>query len=161
MRARMASRCGPILGRSQMMVTSHMNDDAALGRTSLAAWSRNFQRRRAAPAFVGGREMLADIAFADAAQKRVGDGMQPGIGIGMAFQPMVVRHLQAAEPDMIAVRESVHVIARCAVRDIAAQPSRALGQGEILFARHFDILLFAFDHLALSIPPVPPAPHRR
>ncbi len=46
--------------------------------------------------------MLADIAGADAAQHRIGQGMQAGIGIGMAFQAVIVRHLHAAEPDMIA-----------------------------------------------------------
>ena len=67
---------------------------------------------RAAPAFVCGREMLADIAFADTAEQRVGDGMQADIGVAMAFQTMAVRDLETAKPDMIALLEFVHVIAR-------------------------------------------------
>ena len=57
---------------------------------------------RAAPAFIRGRKMLADIAGADAAQHGVGEGMQAGIGVGMAFQAVIVRHFHAAQPDMIA-----------------------------------------------------------
>ena len=75
-RARMASRCGPTLGRSQMMVTSHMIDDAAFGAHQTGGMVQEFPRRRAAPAFIRGREMLADIAFADAAQQGIGEGMQ-------------------------------------------------------------------------------------
>src|SRR6185437_6840129 len=41
-RARMASRCGPIFGRSQMIVTSQWTIAPPLLRTRLAAWSRNF-----------------------------------------------------------------------------------------------------------------------
>ena len=66
-----------------------------------------------------GRKMLADIAFADAAQDRVGEGVQAGIGVGMAFQRMVVRHLHAAQPDMIAVARNGARHSPCAVRIIA------------------------------------------
>ena len=43
-------------------------------------------RRRAAPAFVRGRKMLADIAGAERAQDRVGQRVQSDIGVGMAFE---------------------------------------------------------------------------
>ncbi len=68
-----------------------MADDPALGRHQRCGMVEEFPRRRAAPAFVGGRKMLADIAFADTAQDRIGDGMQADIGVGMAFQSMGVR----------------------------------------------------------------------
>ena len=80
-----------------------MHDAAAFFRHQPGGMVEEFPARRAAPAFVAGRKMLADIAGADAAQDGVGEGMQAGIGIGMAFKPMIVRHLHAAEPDMIAV----------------------------------------------------------
>ena len=52
-----------------------------------------FPGRRAAPAFVRRRKMLADIALADGAQDRVGQRVQSGVGIGMAFERMVMRDL--------------------------------------------------------------------
>ena len=72
---------------------------------------QKFPGRRAAPAFIRRREMLPDIAGADGAQDRIGQRMQSGIGIGMAFERMIVRDLHAAEPDMIARRETMRVIA--------------------------------------------------
>ncbi|OPZ81707.1 MAG: hypothetical protein BWY76_02941 [bacterium ADurb.Bin429] len=71
--------------------------------------------------------------------------MQPDIGIAMAFQAVAVRDLEAAQPDMIAVLEFVHVIAGGGAH-IAARAHQAFGQREIFLAGHFDILLFAFDH---------------
>ena len=50
-----------------------------------------------------------------AAQNRVGQGMQSGIGVGMAFEPVVVRDFHAAQPDMIACAETMRVIAHARV----------------------------------------------
>ena len=103
---------------------------------------------RAAPAFVGRREVLADIAFADTAEQRIGDGVQPDIGIAMAFQPVAVREFDPAQPDVIAIGEFVNVVAGRGA-DIAACliiGHQFFGQREIFLAGHFDIFLFAFDH---------------
>ena len=81
----------------------HMIDDAAFAANQAGGMVQKFPGRRAFPAVIGGREMLADIAFADAAQQGVGDGVQTHIGIGMAFQRMGMRYLHAAKPDMVAV----------------------------------------------------------
>ncbi len=99
-----------------------MDDRAALGPHQAGGMIEEFPRRRAAPAFVRGRKMLADIALADGAQDGIGQRVQAGIGIGMAFQRMIVRDLHAAEPDMIARHEAVDVIARSGAR--FAQASR-------------------------------------
>ena len=43
------------------------------------------------PARVAGREVAADVAGADRAQERVGDGVQRHVGVGMAGEPELVR----------------------------------------------------------------------
>ena len=61
-RARIASRCGEIFGRSQMSVTSTWEMTPPWSRTSAGRVREEQMRRRAAPAFVRGRKMRADIA---------------------------------------------------------------------------------------------------
>ena len=64
---------------------------------------------------------------------------------------MVVRHFHAAQPDVIAVGEPVHVIAawRCAHR---RRCIRLSARAKSSLRRHFDVLLFALHHFALSSP---------
>ena len=87
--------------------------------------------RGAAPLRIGRREVVADVAFADRAQHRVGDRVQAGVGVGMADQGMGVGDLHAAEPDAVAGSEAVGV-------EALADPQRAgragdqFGHGEIL-----------------------------
>ena len=50
-------------------------------------------RRRAFPAHVARREVLADVAGADRAEQGVGDGVERHVGVGMADQPALVRQL--------------------------------------------------------------------
>src|SRR3954469_21956057 len=88
-----------------------MIDDPAPGPDKIGGMVQESPGGSTFPAVVGGREMLADIAFADAAEQRVGDGVQADIGVGMAFQGVGVRHFEATEPDVIAIGEFVYVIA--------------------------------------------------
>ncbi len=57
------------------------------------------------------REVLADISLSDRAEDRVGERMEPGIGVGMADQPSVLRNANAAEHHMVTLAEAVGVIA--------------------------------------------------
>jgi hypothetical protein len=87
MRARIASRCGAILGRSQISVTSQCTmRSARLAHEPCRVREKATTARRAIS--VRRRKMQADIARADAPEDRVGQRMQSGIGIGMAFEPM-------------------------------------------------------------------------
>src|SRR6476659_6941807 len=86
-----------------------MIDDAAPGRHQGRGVVEELPGRRAAPTLIGWREMLADIAFADTAEQRIGDGMQSDIGVGMTFQAVTVREFDAAQPDVIAILELVNV----------------------------------------------------
>ena len=62
-------------------------------------------------ALVGGREVLADVAERRRAEDRVGDGVQQHIGVGMPFQPPIVRDLDAAEDQAASRREAMSVVA--------------------------------------------------
>src|SRR5688572_11111662 len=73
----------------------------------LDGMAEEVRRLRSPPARVGGREMLPYIARADRAEHRVGEGMQPDIGIGMADQTLAVRHADAAQHHMVARPEPV------------------------------------------------------
>ena len=64
---------------------------------------------RALPVRVGGWEMRADIALGQRAVERVGQRVQPDIGVGMPREAALMRHPHAAQPDMIARAEAVHV----------------------------------------------------
>ena len=65
--------------------------------------------------------MLADVAVADGAEQRVGQGMQGDIGVGVPLEAMRVRDPHAAQPDVIAGNEAVHVEA-LAGADIGQAP---------------------------------------
>ena len=76
--------------------------------------------------------MRADVAGAAGGEQRVGQRVQPDIGIRMAGQLLSMRNRHAAQRDMVARLEGVHVIAvagahvgKAAVRRKAAgRPSR-------------------------------------
>jgi hypothetical protein len=79
--------------------------------------------RRAAPARIVRREMLADIAIGNRAEDGVDQRVERDVGVRMPGQPTVVWNLDAAKPDMIAVAKSVHIeavaeteVARLAIR---------------------------------------------
>ncbi len=55
--------------------------------------------------------MLTDIAFSDSSQQGIGDSMQQNIGIGMSFQPVRVRNLDAAQNQFTSLGEPMYIIA--------------------------------------------------
>ncbi len=107
--ARMASRCGPILGRSQMIVMSTLVRRAAALADKLRGVQQKHGGIRAAPLRIGGREMVADVAGADRAEQRIRQRMQAGVGVGVAFELLVMRYVDAAQRDVIAILEGMHV----------------------------------------------------
>ena len=80
-------------------------------------------RGRALPARIGVGEMLADVAVADGAEQRIGERVQADVGVGVALQRVGVRNPDAAQPDVIAWREAVHVEALAGAHVGAAVPS--------------------------------------
>ena len=75
-----------------------------------------------------------------APEHRVGQRVQADIGVGMADQALVVRHLDAAEPDMIARAEAMDVEALAAAMSGCRAASSASAMREILRRRQFEIL---------------------
>ena len=63
----------------------------------------------ALPARVRVGEVLADVAGADGAEQRVGERVQGHVGIGVALQGVGVGNPDAAQPDVVAGNEPVHV----------------------------------------------------
>ena len=74
--------------------------------------------------------MLADIAITNRAEQRIGQRMEQDIRIGMAQQLAMMRNGNAAEPDMIACREGMDIIAE-AGPDFRDRRQMALGADEI------------------------------
>ena len=72
----------------------------------------------AAPLRIAGREMHPDIAVGERAENGVDQRMQRHIGVGMPGEALLMRNAHAAERDMVAGPEGVHVVARirCARR---------------------------------------------
>ena len=145
MRATMAARWGPILGRSQISVTSTWAMLPPAAATSRGGMAEEAMRRRAAPLRIAGREMQADIAGAERAQDRVGERVEPDIGIGMADQAALMRELDAAEPDAVAGAEGVDVEALAGADVARLRREPALGLVQILGRRHLEIRLAAGD----------------
>ncbi len=69
----------------------------------------------------------------DRTQDRVGQGVQPDIGVGMADEASLVRDANAADPDMVAGAEGMHVKA-------LAYPDIGLPRGQQPFGRGRDPL---------------------
>ena len=109
MRFRIASRCGPMRGASQTIVTSRCATLPPRLVTRSTANFRNWSDEAPFQRGSFGEKVLADVAVGDRAEDRIDERMQRHVGIGMAGQPAVVRDLHAAEPDVIAVAEGVHV----------------------------------------------------
>ena len=66
----------------------------------------------AAPLRVARREMGADVPIGQGAEERVGQGVQDHVAVRMADEPRSCGNAHAAEPDVIAIAEGVHVEAR-------------------------------------------------
>ena len=118
--SRMATRCGPTFGASHRNVTSTLEMRPPSGGNARCGIGEEDARGGAAPGRIARREVLADVAVADGAEQRVGEGMQPDVGVGVALEAMRVGDLHAAQPDVIAAREAVHVEAGAVARLAAA-----------------------------------------
>ena len=79
-----------------------------------------------------GGKCCADVAVADGAEHRVGQGMENHVGIGMADQPARMRHGDAAQHDLEAGTEGVDVVADADAH--VAERQRRFG-GEAPFGR--------------------------
>ena len=64
----------------------------------------------AAPLRIAGRKVHPDVAIRERAQNGVDQRMQHHVGVGMPGQPLHMRDAHAAERDMIAGPERVHVV---------------------------------------------------
>ena len=91
--------------------------------------------------------MAADIAVAERAEDRIGDRMAQHVGVGMADEALIVRNLDAAEPDMIAGPEGVDVIALARSHIFKRADEFGLGHGEILRSGDLHIGLLAFENI--------------
>ena len=109
-----------------------IGDAAAPARTRRAASARKMCE--AAPFQRGSLsgKMLADVAVADGAEQGVGQRVQGDVGVGMAFERVGVGDAHAAQPDMIAGREAVHVEALAGAHVAAGAACDWLGHGEVL-----------------------------
>ena len=67
--------------------------------------------------------MHADIAGTERTQNRVRDGVEADIGVRKAFQPLIVRHLDAAEHHVIAGGKAMNIetVARADIRAVTRQ----------------------------------------
>ena len=83
---------------------------------------------------------------ASAPRMRVGQRVQADIGVGMAGELLRVRNTHAAEHDMIAGREGVHVDAAAGAHVAKACELRGLRAREILRVGDLDIARLAFEH---------------
>jgi hypothetical protein len=88
-------------------------------------------RCRAAPLRVAGREMRADIAFADRAQDGVGQGVEQHVRVAMPLQSAGMRDEEAAQPQLLAVGQRMDVEAGAGAADQCGAEA-LLGSGEIL-----------------------------
>ena len=78
--------------------------------------------------------MHADVAVAERAEDGVDQRVQHHVGVGMAGQAARMRDAHAAEHDVIAVAELVHVEAEAGAHVAERGELRGFGAGEILRA---------------------------
>ena len=96
-RAIIAGACGVIFGRSQIRVTSALASTPAARRDPLGGVAQEAGAVGVLPLGLAGREVPADIALGQRAVDRVAQRMDADIGVGMAGQALLVRHLDAAQ----------------------------------------------------------------
>ncbi len=98
---------------------------------------------------VARREMIADIAGSDRAEQRIGERVQPGIGIAVADKAVAVRDGDAAQPDMIAGAEAMDIEAAGSARG-EGRGDHGRGFGKISAARHLESAFVAGRHRDLQ-----------
>jgi hypothetical protein len=86
-----------------------MGDAPAARLYALDRKSKKSIRGGAAPLRITRRKVHADVALAQRTQDRIDQRMQHHVGIGMTGDAVIVRDPHAAEPDMIAFDELVHI----------------------------------------------------
>ena len=101
-----AGRC---VGASQTMVRSRCAMRPPRAFSALDRESEKAVGRGAVPLRIARREMRADVAVGERAEDGVGERMQRDVGVGMAGQRLRVCDADAAERDVIAGREGMHV----------------------------------------------------
>lgn len=110
--SRIASRSGPIFGRSQISVTSRLAISAAAGGDAIDGVFQEFVGGRTLPFVIARRKVRADIAIGQRAQDRIDQRVQADVAIGMRKEAAGVGHADAADHQMIAIAEGVHVVTR-------------------------------------------------
>ncbi len=90
--------------------------------------------------------MHPDIAGADRSQQRIGQGVQPDIGIRMPNRRHLVRDRHAADHDMITWAEGMHVETLADANVALPRGEEPLGGGEVFGRRYFQIVLAAGDN---------------
>ena len=120
-----------------------MGDGTALAAHQVRRVPQELIRGRALPLRIVRWKMDADIARAQGTQKGVGQCVEPGIGVGMTDQRARVRNLHAAEPEMVAGAECVHVESLTGA-DVAQRGAKASFRvAQIVLGRHLEIILAA------------------
>ena len=139
MRARIASRCGPIRGASHTMVTSIWAMMPPRARTRSHANAR--KRSDDAPRHCGslGGKCDADIAIGQRAENGVDQRVQHDVGVGMARQSARVRNAHPAQHDMIAVAEGVHVEAAAGAHVGESGQRAGFGAGKVVIGGQFHV----------------------
>ena len=105
------SIAGENVGEGRRVYDGHveMGDHAGPRSHPFAGEGKETIGRDTLPLRVAGREMLTDVAFGKRTENGVDQRMQRHVGIGMPGHAARMRNAHAAEHDMIAVGESVHV----------------------------------------------------
>ena len=139
MRARMASRCGPMRGASHTMVMSRCDIRPPRARTSSTANARN--RSEEAPRHCGslGGKWTPISPSEMAPEKRVDQGVKHHVRVGMSRQTTAEGHPNAAKHDVIAIAELVDVEAETGANVAKLCEFRGFGAGEILVRGEFHV----------------------
>ena len=118
-----------------------IRDAPAEGGNAICGVGEEDTRCRAAPGGLARREVLADVAVADGAEQRVGECMQPDIGVGMPLEAMGVGDLHAAQPHVVAFGKAVHVEAGAVARlqQRGRRRQQALGKLDVGCRRQFHV----------------------
>ena len=103
-------------------------------------------RRGAPPARLARRKVHPDIAGADRSEQRISQRVQADIGVGMADEPGIMRDRDAADHDVIAGAERMHVETLADPDISGSRREQPLGRGEVLCGSHLQIVLASWDH---------------
>ena len=101
--------------------------------------------RGAAPVRIARREMHADIAVGERAQDGVDQRMEHDVGVGMAGQAARMGDAHAAEHDVIAVAELVHIEADAGAHVAQGCELGRLGAGEIVLGGELHVCRLALE----------------